>query len=373
MKYFRVTIYFLLLFSQYFHLQTQELSSNENQKTVLVTGAAGFIGSNFLKYMFDKYPDYKFIVIDALTYAGSLDKVPEYIQKSPRFQFIHNTITNKEIVNQAMAQSQLVVHFAAETHVTRSIQDDVIFFDTDVMGTRELMRAVVKYVKNVERFIHISTSEVYGTSESEPMNENHPLNPRSPYASAKVGADRLVYSYCCTFNVPAVIIRPFNNYGPNQHIEKLIPRFITSAIKGEPLTVHGSGEQKRDWIHTLDTSKAIDAALHVENFESIKHQVINVGSGVGTSILDIAKMILKYFNLPLSQLQFITDRPGQVDNHVSSTAKAQALLNWTATITLEDGLKQTIEWYKNNPEVWQKMEKDALTSISTADNEVVFQ
>lgn len=369
----RLAIYLLLIFLKYSDLQAQEKPSNENQKTVFVTGAAGFIGSNFLKYMFDKYPNYSFIVLDALTYAGSLDKIPEYIQHSPRFEFIHNSITNKEIVDQAISRSQLIVHFAAETHVARSIQDDTIFFKTDVMGTRMLMSAVVKYAKNVERFIHISTSEVYGTSETEPMNENHPLNPRSPYASAKAGADRLVYSYCCTFNVPAVIIRPFNNYGPHQHTEKLIPRFITSAIKGEPLTIHGSGQQKRDWIHVLDTSRGIDAALHVENFESIKHQVINLGSGIATSVLEIAQIILKHLDLPLSQLKFVTDRPGQVDNHVSSTAKAKALLNWTATIAFEDGLKQTIEWYKNNPELWQKMEKDTLVPIKATGKETLFQ
>ena len=331
MKYIRLTLFILLFFSQSNPLRAEELLSHNNQKTILVTGAAGFIGSNFIKYMFDKYPTYNFIVIDALTYAGSLEKIPGYIQNSPRFKFFHDTITNEKIVDNAMAKSHLVVHFAAETHVTRSIKDDAIFFYTDVIGTRVLMSAVVKYAKNIERFIHISTSEVYGTAASEPMDEEHPLNACSPYAAAKVGADRLVYSYCCTFNVPAVILRPFNNYGPNQHLEKLIPRLITSAIKGEPFTIHGSGQQKRDWIHTLDTSKAIDAALHVKNFESIKHQVINIGSGLSTSILDIAKIILESFKLPESQLQFVADRPGQVDNHISSTAKAKALLNWNAT------------------------------------------
>lgn len=373
MKFLKLMIYFLLIFSRNFHLQTEELPPFDAQKTVLVTGGAGFIGSNFLKYMFEKHPDYKFIVLDALTYAGSLDKIPEYIQQSPRFEFIHNNITNKEVVEYAIAKSQFVVHFAAETHVTRSIYEDAIFFYTDVLGTRELMSALVKHASTIERFVHISTSEVYGTAESEPMNENHPLNPRSPYASAKAGADRLVYSYCCTFNVPAVIIRPFNNYGPYQHTEKLIPRFITSALKGKPLTIHGSGEQKRDWIHTLDTAKAIDAVLHVENFDSIKHQVINIGTGLAISVLEIAKIILNHLDLPLSQLEFVADRPGQVDTHISSTEKAKKLLDWTSTITFEEGLKQTIEWYKNNEEVWQEMEKDSLVPITITDKETVFQ
>lgn len=372
-KYIRLALYVVLFFSQHVHLHAQELVPGGGSKTVLVTGGAGFIGSNFLKFMFDKYPEYQFIVFDALTYAGSLDKIPDYIQNSPRFEFIHDTVINAHSVDKAMARSQLVVHFAAETHVTRSIKEDKVFFETDVIGTCILMRAVVKYAKSIERFIHISTSEVYGTAEILPMDEDHPLNPRSPYAAAKLGADRLVYSYCCTFDVPAVILRPFNNYGPNQHLEKLIPRLISSAILGEVLTIHGTGEQKRDWLHTLETSLAIDAALHLENFELIKHQVINIGSGIATSVLEIAKIILKYFDLPLSQLQFVADRPGQVDTHLSSTQKAKVLLNWSSVISLEEGIKETIEWYKSHREIWQKMENDALISITNTENEVIFQ
>lgn len=372
MKSIRFAIFLFLIIS-HSSIRAQEISPPaENQKTVLLTGAAGFIGSNFLKYMFDKYPTYQFIVIDALTYAGSLDKIPEYIKNSPRFEFIHDTITNDRAVDYAMSKSNLVVHFAAETHVTRSIQDDALFFYTDVMGTRMLMSKVVKYAKNIERFIHISTSEVYGTAEYIPMDENHPLNPCSPYAAAKVGADRLVYSYFRTFNVPAVIIRPFNNYGPAQHLEKLIPRLITLAIQGKPLTIHGNGTQKRDWIHTSDTARAVDAALHTSHFDKIKHQVINVGSGKATSVLEIANIILKEFGLPSSQLEFVIDRPGQVDVHLSSTDKAKDLLNWSAKVSLEDGIRETIEWYKNNEKIWKEMEKDALVPITTPDGEIIL-
>ena len=308
MKHIRLVLFFLLFINPNSNAYSQEMQPTVNEKTVLVTGAAGFIGSNFLKYMFDKYPTYKFIVIDALTYAGSLDKIPEYIQQSERFEFIHDTILNADVVNKAMTKSNWVVHFAAETHVTRSIYDDEPFFITDVLGTRVLMNAVRKNEKSIERFVHISTSEVYGTSElKELMDENHPLNPRSPYAAAKLGADRLVYSYCCTYNVPAVILRPFNNFGEGQHVEKLIPRLITSAIKKEPLTIHGTGEQTRDWVYTLDVAKAIDLVLHHKNFDAIKHQVINIGTGKAVSVLDIAQMILKHFKLPQSYLQFTGD------------------------------------------------------------------
>lgn len=379
MKIFKLILFLLVLISNLSNLNAyqdffiEQNYSKKDDKTVLITGGAGFIGSQFLKYMFEKYPKYHFIVLDYLTYAGSLDRIPKYIQESPRFEFVHDTIGNEEIVDRLMAKSHLVVHFAAETHVTRSIKNDVIFLYTDVLGTRVLLNALIKYANSVERFVHISTSEVYGTAEYVPMDEDHPLNPCSPYAAAKVGADRLVYAYCRTFDIPAVIIRPFNNYGPHQHPEKLIPRLITSAIKGESLTIHGTGTQRRDWVHIVDTARAIDSALHCEYFGSIKQGVINIGSGDAISVLDIAKMILKEFDLPLTQLEFISDRPGQVDIHLSSTARSESLLDWKTEVDFEEGLRQTIEWYKKNPELWKKMEKDALIPIVAKDGKVVNQ
>lgn len=337
-------------------------------KVVFLTGAAGFIGSNFLKYMFDKYPDYHFMVLDALTYAGDLENIPDYIRSSPRFEFFYGNVTNYQIVDMLMSQAQLVVHFAAESHVTRSISDDTTFFETDVNGTRVMMTALNKYKDHVERFIHISTSEVLGTAESDPMDENHPLKPRSPYAAAKAGADRLVYSYCATYDVPAVIVRPFNNYGPQQHIEKVIARFITSAIKGEKLTIHGDGLQERDWLHTQDLARALDRILHIECFEKIKGEVFHIGSGKATSILDIAHIILKEFNLGDEYLTFIGDRPGQVRRHISSTEKAKDLLGWEAQVSLEDGLKKTIKWYLQHEARWSKKEALRCVPIYTNNN-----
>ncbi len=352
---------------------SKEQNKKPAKKTVFLTGAAGFIGSNFLKYMFDKYQNYNFIILDALTYAGSLDNIPDYIKSSDRFEFFYGSVTNYRLVDLLMSKSDLVVHFAAESHVTRSICDDNVFFETDVIGTRVMMTALTKYAKKVERFIHISTSEVCGTAETIPMSEEHPINPRSPYAAAKAGADRLVYSYCCTYDIPALIIRPFNNYGPQQHLEKAIPRFITSAINNQPLTIHGDGLQKRDWLHTLDLCSALDAALHIEDFNHIKHQVIHIGTGMGTSILDIAKIILKKFNLPETYLKFVKDRPGQVECHVSSTKKAETLLNWKSRISLEDGLESTISWYKENKNRWIKMEALKYVPIYTNDDVLELQ
>lgn len=326
----------------------------QEQKTVLITGAAGFIGSNFLCYMFDKYPSYKFLILDSLTYAGNMDNIPGYIKQSPRFEFFYGAIANYHLVDYLMGRANLVVHFAAESHVTNSIYDDNVFFETDINGTRVLMRALVRHKKNIERFVHISTSEVYGTAEQRPMTEDHPLNPCSPYAAAKAGADRLVYAYHKTYDIPVVVLRPFNNYGPCQHIEKVIPRFIIQALRGQQLTVHGSGNQLRDWVHTTDTARAIDQALHLPDFNKIKGQYINIGSGMAISVLDIAHKILKHLNLPDTRINFVDDRPGQVDCHIAAIDKAYKLLNWQPTIAFDDGIATVVDWYKNNDEWWEK-------------------
>ncbi len=361
----------ILFFFIYGNHTTFADESRENPKTVFLTGAAGFIGSNFLHYMFEKYPEYNFIVLDALTYAGFLENIPDYIQQSNRYQFFHGSVINAELVDQLMAQADYVVHFAAETHVARSIEDDYVFFETDVMGTRAMMASLVKYKSKIERFIHISTSEVYGTAQYEPMDETHPLNPRSPYAAAKAAADRLVYAYWCTYDVPAVIVRPFNNYGPRQHPEKMIPHFIISAIEGKPLTIHGNGAQKRDWIHTHDVCEALDGLLHAENFAEIKNQEINIGTGKAVSVIDIANHILQYFNLNKeAHLTSTTERPGQVACHIGSIDKIYNLIGWKPKIDISDGLKNTISWYIENSSYWKKInqnekaQKELVTSNS---------
>lgn len=344
----------------------------DGKKVVFLTGAAGFIGSNFLRYMFDKYPDYEFIVLDVLTYAGNLENIPDYIKQSKRFEFVYDTVTNQEVVDSCMKRANLVVHFAAESHVTRSLLNPRTFVDTDVLGTLTMLHSLKKH-KNVERFVHISTSEVYGTALTEPITEDHPLNPRSPYAAAKAGADRLVFSYCCSYNIPAVIIRPFNNYGPQQHLEKLIPRFITHAIKGLPLTVHGDGTAKRDWINVFDTCEALDRVLHVQPFESIKHEVINLGSGQAYSVKDIADFIVQEFADNPPQLMYQEDRPGQVALHISSTQKAERLLGWKAKRQLKQEIKEVVSWYKTHKEWWKKLEIMQYVPVEVSRNRVEKQ
>jgi dTDP-glucose 4,6-dehydratase len=335
------------------------------KKTVLLTGAAGFIGSNFLRYLFDKYPDYHFLVLDCLTYAGNPENIAPDIKSSSRFEFWYGNVNNRDLVDSLMERSQLVVHFAAESHVARSIFDNSRFFETDVLGTQVLMNSLLKY-KQVERFIHISTSEVYGTAETMPMSEEHPLNCRSPYAGAKAGADRLVYSYWCTYDLPVLIIRPFNNYGPFQHLEKMIPRFITSALTGTPLTIHGDGGAQRDWIFVLDHCEALDRALHIDNFATIKNKIINIGTGVSTSNLAIAEFILDQLGVKHSLLRFIGDRPGQVVCHNSSTDKAEQLLSWKPKVDIWTGLKSTIQWYQGHELWWKNIEWMKAVPIYTA-------
>ena len=339
-------------------------------KTILITGGAGFIGSNFVQYLFNHHSDYRIIVLDALTYAGNMDNIPQNIRNDSRFTFWYGNICNGNLVDELISQSDVVVHFAAESHVARSIFDNFVFFETDVIGTYVIANSVLRHKDSVERFIHISTSEVYGTSIFSPMTEDHPLNPASPYAAAKVGADRLVYSYCETYDIPAIIIRPFNQYGPNQHLEKAIPRFITSALLNEPLTVHGSGDNTRDWVYVMDLCSAIDKTMHVD-LKKVKGQVINIGTGIDLSVLAIANLIVKDIgkSTPITN---IGDRPGQVQRHISSTDKALSLLGWKSQTGIEEGLSQTVDWYKNNKEWWSRLRWMRHVLIKTKDGRVEY-
>lgn len=326
----------------------------EAAKTIFLTGAAGFVGSNLLIYLFDKYSDYHFLVLDALTYAGDIKNIPERIQNSDRMEFWYGDVRNSKLVDQLAAQSDYVIHLAAETHVTRSIYDNLRFFETDVLGTHVVANAVLQNKNKIKRFIHLSTSEVYGTSEDDLMDEDHPLNPRSPYAAAKAGADRLVYSYYTTYDIPVVILRPFNMYGSRQHLEKVVPRFITSCILNEPLTVHGDGLEKRDFTHVLDVIRAIDLILHADD-EKVIGQVFNIGSGVDRSIKDIAMTILDIMNTEntKSEIVYVGNRPGQVLRHAANAEKIKSVFGWNPETEFVQGIKETIEWYKRNRDWWQ--------------------
>ncbi len=324
-------------------------------RRILVTGGAGFIGCNFVEYWMKKYPDDYVIILDALTYAGNPQNLPDLFQNSPRCEFWYGNVQNEEMVNFLVAKADIVVHFAAESHVARSIFDNKIFYQTDVIGTQVVTNAVLKNYRTIDRFIHISTSEVYGTALTSPMTEEHPLKPMSPYASAKCGADRLVYSYWATYDIPAVIVRPFNQYGPRQHLEKLIPRFITSALKNEPLTVHGAGNAKRDWLHVEDTCERLDQIIHAP-IDKMKGEVFNIGSGFDLDVLSIAKLIIKLTGRSEELITFIGDRLGQVQHHISSTEKGERVFGMKPGRSFEQGLMETIEWYRKNEDWWKPLE-----------------
>ena len=328
------------------------VSATPGAKTILVTGGAGFIGSNFVRHLYEKYPAYRILVVDALTYAGNIANFPQGASDSARYEFWYGDVRNAELINTLVAQSDVVVHMAAETHVTRSIFDNRLFFETDVIGTQTVANAVLKHRDRVERFIHVSTSEVYGTAVAAKMDEEHPLNPMSPYASAKCGADRLVYSYWTTYGIPATIVRPFNNYGPYQHLEKCVPRFVTSCYLGEPLTVHGDGSAARDWLFVQDHCEALDRLIHAD-VESVAGEVINLGSERHISVEEVAEAVLAAMKPTGSYIKRVGDRPGQVFRHTADASKARRLLRWEAKTSFEQGLEQTIRWYRDNVEWWR--------------------
>lgn len=320
-------------------------------RTILVTGGAGFIGSNFVHHLYSEHPDCKVIVVDALTYAGNVENLPEGGRNTDRCEFWYGDVRNGELMDTLVGRSDVVVHFAAESHVTRSIYDNRLFFETDVLGTQTVANAVTKFRDRIQRFIHISTSEVYGSALADKMDEDHALNPMSPYASAKCGADRLVYSYWQTYRIPAVIVRPFNNYGPRQHLEKLVPRFITSCLLGEPLTVHGDGSAARDFVYVSDVGRAIAKLINAD-LEQVEGEVFNIGTGVDRSILEIADAVRTAMGAK-TDLQYIGDRPGQVFRHTGDASKIASRVGWRPEVEFEQGLEQTIRWYRDNETWWR--------------------
>lgn len=319
---------------------------------MLVTGGAGFIGSNLVRRLVARHPAWQVTVLDALTYAGNLDNLPGSWRDDPRFRFVHGNIRNGALVEELTAQSDVVVHLAAETHVPRSLHDNVVFVETDVLGTQTMLNAALRHP--VERFVHVSTSEVYGTAAAVPMTEDHPLNPTTPYAGAKAGADRLAYSYHCTYGLPCVIVRPFNTYGPYQHLEKAIPRFVSAALTGSPLTVHGDGSNSRDWVFVEDLCDGLERVV-LADLARVNGQVLNLGTGVDTSIRAIAEMIVDGTGRPRSLLTFSEDRPGQVRRHIAGAARAAELLGWRASTPLAEGLARTIRWYVEHRDWWEKL------------------
>jgi dTDP-glucose 4,6-dehydratase len=317
---------------------------------LLVTGGAGFIGSNFVRYILEKYPDYRLINYDKLTYAGNLENLAG-LEKNPNYSFVKGDIANRKEVDEAVSSGvDAVVNFAAESHVDRSLEEASVFISTNVLGTQVLLEAALKY--KVARFIQISTDEVYGSLEpTGSFTEETPLAPNSPYSASKASADMMVRAYFKSFGLQAIITRCSNNYGPYQFPEKLIPLFITNAMEGKPLPVYGDGLYIRDWIHVLDHCAALDLVLH----RGEPGEVYNVGGETERANLDITKLILKHLNKPESLITHVKDRPGHDRRYAIDCSKIKRELGFETGVTLEEGLQQTIQWYIENRPWWEKV------------------
>ncbi len=314
---------------------------------LLVTGGAGFIGSNFTRYILDKHHDFCVTVLDKLTYAGNLENLRD-IWEDPRFSFVEGDVCERGIVRQVIAGKDVVVHFAAETHVDRSIMDAGDFITTDVYGTFVMLECARE--AGIRRFMHISTDEVYGSITEGAFDETAPLMPSNPYAASKAGADRLAYSYFATYGLPVIITRCSNNFGPYQHPEKLIPLFVTNALDDKPLPVYGTGKNVRDWIYVLDHCSALDFLLHTGE----PGQVYNIGGGNERSVLEIAELLLDELGKSESLIEFVQDRPGHDLRYALATDKLRAL-GWAPQADFEQALRQTVRWYVENEAWWRNV------------------
>jgi len=312
---------------------------------LLVTGGAGFIGSNFTRRAVGQGHDV--VLLDKLTYAGNKENLRDLLD-AKKIEFVKGDVCDRGLVERLAKQAEAVVHFAAETHVDRSILEAGEFVQTDVVGTFSVLEACRK--AEVSRVVHISTDEVYGEAEGGPCREDAPLMPKSPYAASKAGADRLAFSYFATYGLPVVISRCTNNYGPYQHPEKLIPLFVTNALESKPLPVYGSGKNTRDWIHVDDHCAALDRLLEANGVEG---EVFNIGASEEHSVNEIAAAILKTVGKPKSLMKTVADRPGHVRRHAVDTTKIRAKLHWKPSRSFADGLKETVHWYREH-EAWWK-------------------
>jgi dTDP-glucose 4,6-dehydratase len=318
-------------------------------RRLLVTGGAGFIGSNFVKYILGKYGDVEIVNLDKLTYAGTPDNLKE-VRDDPRYTFVKGDICDRDIVMETARGCECIINFAAETHVDRSIGDPASFIMTDVYGTYVLLEATRGL--GIPRFIQISTDEVYGDAGAEPSREDSPLMPQSPYAASKAGADRLAYSYYVTYGTPVVITRCSNNYGPNQYPEKMVSLFVTNALDDQPLPVYGTGKNTRDWIHALDHARALDTVM---NAEGIEGEVFNIGTGTELSVLEMADLILGALGKPKSLIRMVEDRPGHVRRHAVNTDKIRSRLGWEPHVVFKQGMSDTVKWYADNRWWWEKI------------------
>ena len=306
---------------------------------ILVTGGAGFIGSNFIRYMLGKYSEYQIINLDKLTYAGNLDNVAD-ISDNPNYSFVEGDIADRKLVDELSEKVDVIINFAAETHVDRSIDDPTPFLTTNVIGTQVLCESALKHKH--KRYIQISTDEVYGDIEAGEFTEKSQLKPSSPYSASKAAGDMLVLADMRTYGLPAMISRCSNNYGHYQFPEKIVPFFIKKLMSGEKVPLYGDGSNVRDWLHVTDHCSAIDLILHNGKIG----EVYNVGANNEHSNLEITKKILEILELPEDRIEFVTDRPGHDIRYAIDATKLRNELGWKPSIDFESGFRDTVLWYK---------------------------
>lgn len=319
-------------------------------KKLLITGGCGFIGSNFIRHILAKYTDYHIINLDKLTYCGNPDNLKE-IERDRRYKFIKGDIADAPVVDKLVKESDVVINFAAETHVDRSIADPDSFVRTNLFGTHTLLEAVKK--SGTELFIQISTDEVYGSIIKGSFREDDPLRPNSPYSATKAGADLLVRSYFVTYKLPVMITRSSNNFGPYQYPEKIIPLFITNLFEDKKVPVYADGMNVRDWLFVLDNCEGIDTVMH----KGKVGEVYNIGGGTEITNMELTRALLDLTGRDESYIKYVEDRPGHDKRYALDIAKIKGL-GWKPKHDFKYALKMTVDWYKNNESWWRKLKKN---------------
>jgi dTDP-glucose 4,6-dehydratase len=316
---------------------------------LLITGGLGFIGSNFIRHIMNKYPEYKVVNLDKMTYAGNPENLRD-IEKDPHYKFVRGCITDENLVNELVSgeKPDAIIHFAAESHVDRSIHGSLDFVQTNVMGTRVLLDAAKNY--EIERFIYISTDEVYGDIEVGNFKEDDPFKPNSPYSASKAAGDLFTRAYFKTFRLPVVITRSSNNYGPYQYPEKLMPLFITNLLEGRKVPLYGDGLNVRDWLYVLDNCAGIDMILH----RGKDGEAYNIGGDNERTNREITEIILKELDKDESWIEYVKDRPGHDRRYALDSTKIKKL-GWEPKYDFETAIREKVDWYKNNIDWWQKI------------------
>lgn len=329
---------------------------------LLITGGAGFIGSNLIRYMLDRYPDYQLINLDALTYAGNPDNLAE-VRNHPHYRFVRGDIADRELVDQIFREGvDAVIHLAAESHVDRSIRDPGVFVRTNVIGTQVLLEAARQY--RVKRFVQVSTDEVYGSLGPDGLfKEETPLQPNSPYSASKAAGDLMARAYYETYGLPVMITRCSNNYGPYQFPEKLIPLAITRALADQPVPVYGDGLNIRDWLHVQDHCAGIDLVLH----QGRPGEVYNIGGRNERTNIEVVKRVLAELGKPESLVEYVDDRLGHDRRYGIDATKIRQQLGWQPKIGWDEGIRQTVQWYLDNRNWWERIQSGAYRVHEEAD------